>query len=256
MVWNRNHLVADTKSLFKHNGQPKTTLCSHLRNCAFYLWGYSWDQVIQILGRNNKCNGESNNPSITGSFCQFFGQSSFSFMNIVLGIDIPYPGIPDIGFFGTIPFYILGSLLIAKASGVRVGLKSFTSKIQAIAIPTIMVLIVYFLYLTEYEFAETSILTIFLDFGYPVGQAINVSIALLTYSLSRKILGGLMKGRILLLVAAFATQFIADFNFLYQNIAGTWINGGYGDLLYQTAYLVMVLGLFQLRAVAIKLNKK
>ena len=180
-----------------------------------------------------------------GMFAQFFGQITFSFYNIVLGVEIPYPSIADVGYFGVIPFYIIGILYLAKASGIVVGLRSLTSQVQAVLIPAAMVIFSYVMFLREYSFADVDLLTAFLDFGYPIGQGLFVALALLTYSLSRGILGGLMRTRILFILIAFVLQYVADFNFLYQNIAGTWINGGYGDYLYLIAYLVMALGLAQ-----------
>ena len=87
----------------------------------------------------------------------------------------------------------------------------------------------------------------FLDFGYPLGQALYVSLALLTYLLSTKTLGGIMKNKVLLILFALAVQYAADYNFLSQAYAETWRNGGYGDAIYLLAYFLMALGLIQLK---------
>ncbi len=63
-----------------------------------------------------------------------------------------------------------------------------------------------------------------------------------------------MRDKILFIVVAFMLQYIAEFNFLFQNSRGTWINGGYGDLLYFIAYLAMALGIFQLRTIINRLK--
>ena len=94
-----------------------------------------------------------------------------------------------------------------------------------------------------------------LDFGYPFGQAIYVSIAILTLSLSKGLLGGLMKNKIFFLLSALIVQYIADFNFLYQAIQGTWVNGGYGDLIYMTAYFLLAMSLLQFNVDYIKQGK-
>jgi len=181
-----------------------------------------------------------------GVFAQFFGQAVFSFYNIVLDVEVPYPSIADIGYFGVIPLYIAGILSLAKASGIAVRLKAIRSQIQTAVIPLVMILISYVMFLRGYSFADMDALTVFLDFGYPVGQGIFVALAILTYSLSRDVLGGLMRNRILIILVAFFLQYLADFNFLYQNISETWRNGGYGDYLYLLAYVVMALGIGQL----------
>lgn len=189
-----------------------------------------------------------------GLLCQEFGQLIFSYYNIFQKVEIPYPSLADVGYFGSIPFYIIGMTLLAKASGAKFSMNAVVSRLQAIVIPIVLVTISYIIFLRGYEFDFNDPLKIFLDFGYPFGEAIYISAAILAYSLSRKFLGGVMKSRILLLIGAFFVQYIADFNFLYQTVQGTWINGGYGDYIYFLAYFLMTLGLIQLKTVLDKLD--
>lgn len=200
-----------------------------------------WGGMESVMGR-------SIIAFAVGLLLQSFGQSTFSFYNLFLHVDIPYPSIADIGFFGSIPFYVYGILLLAKASGIAISLRSFGKKMQAIIIPIVMLFVSYFFFLRGYEFAEVPALQIFLDFGYPFGQAIYISVAILTYILSRHILGGGMRPKIMVILLALFVQYIADYNFLFQNISGTWHNGAYGDFLYMIAYALLALGLLQLKA--------
>ncbi len=181
-----------------------------------------------------------------GLLLQVLGQSVFSFYNIILHVEIPYPSLADIGFFGSIPLYIYGAFLLGKASGVAFSLKSFTSKAQALILPILMLSVSYYSFLREYNIDTTDYLRIFLDFGYPLGQATYVSVAILIYLLSNKFLGGVMKHRILLILWALVIQYAADYNFLYQTLNGTWINGGYGDFIYLVAYFLMAVSLINL----------
>lgn len=181
-----------------------------------------------------------------GLLFQVFGQSTFSFYNLLLKVDIPYPSIADIGFFGSIPLYIYATVLLARASGVAVTLRSFARQIQALAIPLVILVFSYLFFLREYEFDWSEPLRVLLDFGYPFGQAIYISLAILAYLLSKGVLGGVMKGRILFILLALVVQYAADYNFLFQAANETWRNGGYGDFLYMLAYLTMTLGLYQL----------
>jgi len=187
-----------------------------------------------------------------GLLLQGFGQYSFWYLNSILKIEIPYPSIPDIGFFGTIPFYIYAAYLLAKSSGAKISLQSFHNRLQAILIPLIMLIVAYFLFLQGYEFDWNSPLTIFLDFGYPMGQAIYISIAILTYSLTRKMLGGVMKFPILFLILAFFVQFFSDYTYvLFKEI---YFPGSFIDYLYLLSYFIMALGLMQFKIVADKLK--
>lgn len=208
------------------------------------VWGV---RIAQDWGSRKSIMGRSITAFAVGLLLQTFGQSVFSFYNLFLQVEIPYPSISDIGFFGSIPFYIYGILLLAKASGVTISLQSYGRKIQAIIIPLILLGLSYYFFLGAYEYDGNGLLKAFLDFGYPLGQAIYVAIAILTYILSKKVLGGIMRGRILFILLALIAQYIADSNFLYQAINLTWVNGGYGDVLYMIAYLLMALGLLQLR---------
>lgn len=178
-----------------------------------------------------------------GLVAQLFGQLVFSYYNIVRHVDVPYPSLADVGYFGSIPLYVYGMWLLAKASGVRLRLSNVSHNVQIVLVPLLLLVASYVLFLRTYEFDWAQPLLVFLDFGYPLGQAVYVSVALLTYSLSRSMLGGVLRENILLFIYAFLAQYVADFNFLYQNIHGTWENGGYGDFLYLLSYFIMTMAL-------------
>lgn len=219
------------------------------------LWGGGWGLIIsRKWGGFSSTLGKAIIILSFGLLAQEFGQLAFSYYNIFLKVEIPYPSLADVGFFGSIPFYIAGTLLLAKAAGAKFSLGAVVNKMQAVIIPAAMLGISYLVFLRNYQFDLNNPLKVFLDFGYPLGEAIYISTAILTYSLSRKLLGGVMRSRILLLIGAFVVQYAADFNFLYQNSQGTWINGGYGDYIYFLAYFVMTLGLIQLKTVLDKLE--
>lgn len=219
------------------------------------FWGAIWGTFISLKwGGMRSLMGRAILFFSLGLFLQEFGQLTYSIYYDFITHEVPYPSLGDLGFFGSIPFYILGILFLAKASGVKIGLQSFVNKIQVIVIPLVMLFVGYFLFLQGYHFDWSNPIKIFLDFGYPFGQAIYIALALLTYLLSRKVLGGIMKNKILFILFAFFIQFLSDYNFLYQNSKGTWVNSGYGDYLYLVAYFLMTLGLIQLKTVLDKLD--
>ena len=202
----------------------------------FISW--KWGGVRSVMGR-------AIGLFSLGLLFQNFGQTIFSLDNLS-GEEIPYPSIADIGYFGSVLFYILGAIGLARASGIAVTLRSFKNAILAIFVPVAVLGFSYYFFLRAYEFDWSAPLRIFLDFGYPFGEAIYISIALLTYVLSRKILGGIMKYKISFILTALFIQYVAEYNFLYQAYNGTWDNSAYGDVLYLFAYVVMALGLLQL----------
>jgi hypothetical protein len=182
-----------------------------------------------------------------GLVLQEFGQLAFSYYNIVREVAIPYPSIADFGFFGAIPLYIAGAYNLMQGLGVGTILKKDPLKLLVgIAVALAILGACYWFFLKGYDSTEKNILTIFLDFGYPLGQVIYVSLALVILLSLGRMLGGVMKKPVLLLLAAFLLQYAADFNFLYQTIQGTWTVSGYGDYLYLVAYFAMGLSLIYL----------
>lgn len=218
-------------------------------------WGGFWGiKIAKKWGGIKSLMGRAIIMFSLGLFLQEFGQLAYSYYIYYLKISVPYPSLGDIGYFGSIPCYIYGVLLLAKTSGVHVTLKSALNKIQAILIPILMLAVAYYLFLQGYKFDTTKPLTIFLDFGYPLGQAVYISLTLLTLSLSRNILGGIMKSRIIFILFALVAQFISDYTFLYQASKQTWYAGGVNDYFYLISYFLMTLGLLQFKTVLSKLK--
>ena len=175
-----------------------------------------------------------------GLLLQEFGQLAFSYMNSIAHVEVPYPSYPDIGFFGSIPVYILGAYYLAKGLGVWPIIKKSPLKlIASIVLSAAIVATSYWLFLKGYQTAGAAKTAVFFDFGYPLGQAIYVSIALTILLSVQGLLGGKMKKPILLLLFAFLVQYLADSNFLYQTIHETWGPAGYGDYIYLLAYFLM-----------------
>jgi len=203
--------------------------------CGFVI-SKSWGGTKSVMGR-------SIIAFSTGLLLQVFGQSFYSYYNLFSQIEAPYPSLGDIGYFGSIFAYIYGVLMLARASGVKVSLKSYANQAKALLIPLILLLFTYIFFLRGYEFDWTDKLKVILDFGYPLGQAFYVSLAILTYFLSRNILGGKMRQPIFYILLALIVQYCSDFNFLYQANQETWYVGGYGDFFYMFSYLIMTMSL-------------
>jgi hypothetical protein len=178
-----------------------------------------------------------------GLFFQAFGQIVYSLFYFILHIEVPYPSIGDIGFFGSIPAYCLGVWYLGKASGIRLGIREVKSKILAVVIPSVVLLLGYALFLHGYSFDWSDPIKIFLDFGYPFGEAAYLSLTLLTIFLTKNVLGGIMRLRVVIILLALIMQFIADYFFLYQAQQQTWHPGGINDYMYLVAYTLMNIAL-------------
>jgi hypothetical protein len=216
------------------------------------FWGFS---IARKWGGFKSIMGKAIIMFSLGLASQEFGQLAYSYYIYIRHVAVPYPSVGDIGFFGTILFYVIGIILLAKAAGVKIGLRTLINKIQALVIPLIMLIGGYELFLHGYVFDWKAPLKVFLDFAYPLGDAIYVSLAVLTYLLSRAVLGGTMKNKILFLLLALIAQFITDYSFLYQTSRGTWQISGLNDFMYFVSYFLMALSLIQLKTVLDKVKE-
>ena len=113
----------------------------------------------------------------------------------------------------------------------------------------------YWLFLKAYVFDWKNPIKILLDFAYPFGETIYISIAISIFFLSRGLLGGLMKSKVILILFALLIQFSADYGFLLFSNYGTVHPAGWNDLLYLFAYYFMTVSLIELLNVYNQIKK-
>lgn len=190
-----------------------------------------------------------------GLLAQEVGQLTYSAYTYLFNQEIPYPSLGDIGFFGSVILYCLAAFSLVKALSTKTTLSSGKNKVWAVIVPVALLSLSYSIFLKGYEFDSSQPIAVFLDFGYPLGQAFYVSLLLIAFILSLRYLGGIMRPAILFLMFALLLQYIADFTFLYQVSRETWQTAGINELIYLVAYFVMTLGLIRFGAVLDKLSK-
>lgn len=221
------------------------------------LWGAIWGFIIfRSWGGTNSLIGRAILMLSIGLLLQVFGQTVFSVYNLGLQVEIPYPSLADVGFFGSIPFYIYGTYLISKVCGAKMSLQSGHNKFLAILIPVILLAASFMFFLNDYTFDPTTPIKTFLDFGYPLGQAIYISFAILAFIFSSDYLGGIAKNTIKFVLIALCVQYAADFNFLTQAGNGTWVNGGYGDFFYLLSYAIMSFAIIRFGSLFTKIKNR
>lgn len=180
-----------------------------------------------------------------GLLAQEVGQLTYSGYTYLAHVEIPYPSLGDIGYFGSVLLYIAAALSLIKALSTKSTRKLGLNRVWIALIPLALLSISYYTFLRGYQADFSHPLTVFLDFGYPLGQAFYISLGLLALALSFRYLGGIMKPVILFLIFALVLQYAADFTFLYQNNRGTWQTAGFNELMYLVAYFVMTLSLLR-----------
>ncbi len=202
-----------------------------------------WGGIKSLLGRSILAFS-------LGLFTQCFGQIAYSYYGIALHNPNVYPSIGDFGFFATIPFYIYGILLLAKASGINLSFRLFRERPMALLVPITILVSGYFMFLRNYIFDWANPIKIFLDFGYPLGDAIYVSIAILVFIFSRSILDGIMRTKASLILVALIVQFIADY--IFAETSSTYYAGNYIDFLELLSYYLMTVALLSLKSIRVK----
>jgi hypothetical protein len=184
-----------------------------------------------------------------GLLAQFIGQAVYAWFIYVKGVAVPYPSIGDVGYYGSVWLYILGVFELSKV----LVAKHYKFKplyiVLSYGAPTLMVVFAYVVFLRGYDLTSVPSLTAFLDFAYPLTQAVYVAMAMVTYFGSRNILGGHMRGPAVLLLFSLIIQYVADFMFLFESRAGTWYVGGLNDYLYLLSYCAMAFALIKVNEV-------
>jgi hypothetical protein len=181
-----------------------------------------------------------------GLLAQEAGQLIYQYYIYKSKITIPYPSWGDVAYFGSVLLYVCAAGLLAQAMGSKFLLKkNIKYKVVATLVPAALLALSYMVLLHHHQYDTSKPLTVFLDLGYPLGQAVYISIAITAFLLARKMLGGIMRNGILLIILALLLQYVADFNFIYQNSRGTYLAGRYADLLYLIAYFAMAVTMIQ-----------
>lgn len=211
-------------------------LVSLVGSIAGFVQAKKWGGFKSLLGR-------SLSLFSLGLFAQFLGQAAYAYYIYIKQIEVPYPSLGDIGFFGSVVFYVIGAYYLALVSGMKSSARSWKGKLISVVLALIMLCLSYTVFLRGYVFDGSFSLKTVLDFGYPLGQAVYVSIALMALLFSKNSLGGSLRKPILFLLCALVIQYLSDFTFLYQVNAGTWYVGGVNDYMYLVSYFFMTLAL-------------
>ncbi|MBI2414586.1 hypothetical protein HYV31_01925 [candidate division WWE3 bacterium] len=191
-----------------------------------------------------------------GLFCQFLGQNAYSLKFLIDHIENSYPSYGEIFFFISMPSYILGVWYIAKAAGTGIALKSIKYRLISVLFPAMMVVISYYMFIHGSSMEGQSTIAILLNFAYPIGQAMFLSMAIMAYFLSGKILGGIMRRRVIFILFSLVFQYMADSIFLFKSINGTWYQGDVSEFMFAISYILMTYAFLDFSSVFVQLKDK
>lgn len=149
------------------------------------------------------------------------------------GIAVPYPGVPDIFYLSAyIPMALSIFLYFWSFRGALTQIRKVIST-GAIAFSASLVASV----VLPIEFSTPKpALTTFTDLAYPAADLVLLSLTILSVAIFA---GGSMGKWWIVLAAAIILDIVGDELFLYQVAVGTYYNGGFDDLIYVWAYLMV-----------------
>ena len=175
------------------------------------------------------------------------GTIIFAYYNFYLSVAVPYPSMADVAYIFSWPLWTIGMVYLSRAMGIQYRLKKIGGKLFLFIIPLIIILASYYLLVTVardgvIDFSGGG-LKLFFDLAYPIGDVVILTGAVLIYGLSLNHLGGVFKYPILLIIFGFVLNYFSDFSFSYTTTNGSFYVASWVDLLFNTTFFVLSLGL-------------
>ncbi|MEK7595728.1 MAG: hypothetical protein AAB443_04055 [Patescibacteria group bacterium] len=171
------------------------------------------------------------------------GELIWSYYNLFLGVEVPYPSLADVGFVLSWPLWSVGMIYLSKATGAKYSVKRSYGKLLSFVIPAVSLWLTYYLVVVLANNGSLDIsggpLATFFVFAYPVGDVVILSLSLLSYGLSFGYLGGKYNIPIILLLLSFVVNYVGDVAFSYTTTAQTYFNGNWVDMVFTTAFFLM-----------------
>ena len=186
------------------------------------------------------------------------GDMIWMYYNFVLNVELPYPSWADAAYILVNPFWALGGIFLATATGAIYGLRKVSGKVILLVVPVIAIAVSYYFLITVAQGGVIDLGEGFVEFFfalvYPVGDALILAVVILIYALSYKYFGGKYRFAIQVTLASFLLGYLADFTFSYTTSLETYYNGDFTDALFATATYVTTLGLALLDSRSVSLR--
>jgi len=181
-----------------------------------------------------------------GLFFWGVGSMIWAYYNVFLDIAAPYPSLADASYVLSWPLWVIGIINLSRATGAKFSLRKVKGRIFLFIVPLVFIALSYYLLVTVaragYISDFSDALKVFFDLGYPIGDVVIVSLAVLIYGLSFKYLGGKFKFTIIILLLGFVFNYLADFIFSYTTTIETFYVGNFGDLIFTFALFLITFG--------------
>ncbi len=159
--------------------------------------------------------------------------------------ETPYPSPVDIGYIGSIIFYLIGTLFVDPTFLKNFSLKKVKYKLIFLFAFFALFAISCSMLRTGYVFNINEPIKTILDFSYPLIESLFLSTVLIIY-LNKKAEYSTERKVLPLVFAALLFQYLADTFYTYLLDNGLWPDGTISDLFYLSSYFLMALVLLRL----------
>jgi len=187
---------------------------------------------------------------LIGMFLNFLGESSYSYQEIVLKIDLDNVAysISDLFWYSSYIFCIMGLVILLKEyykSDFPIG-NPINLIICVLLLVILMAFLIVVLLLPIIRDSETPFFEKMIYLFYPIFDMIQVILACSLLFVVRKFKGGLVKAPWLLISIGFLLMGVSDIFYSYMNWNNTYGSGSFIDLGWNLGYLLIAMsGVYQ-----------
>lgn len=173
-----------------------------------------------------------------GLFLWFMGEAIWAGYTLILGVETPYPSAADVFWLAGYTAFFIALYLYVKIFGSALTKKTLAA---SMAVTVALTIIVTGVLLTPVLGAEKDLVTLAVDFAYPLFDLALFSVANLGLIIFWK---GKLEKSWLFINAAIAMDTCADIIFSYTTAKGTYYCGHMLELLYHFSYLFFILAFY------------
>ena len=175
----------------------------------------------------------------TGFMGQAIALWIWTYYNIDLTIEVPYPSLSDFFYLIFVPTIGLGLLYLLRIYQFKISRKIIIE--SCITFLVFSYIIFKFINIPDLS-SDLTLLTKIINIVYPLSDAILLSLALAVV----RVAGGKVHASLLFMVAGLLLQTTGDFVFSQRIITGQYWNGDLSDILFTCAAFVFSLGLISI----------
>lgn len=182
-----------------------------------------------------------------GMFGFLFGLFIWSYFNIILQIETPYPSLADVFFVLYIPFIGYGIINLLNVFGLFYSRRILMETVSIFLLATVII----FFYGNPPDLSgAVPLLEKSLNIFYLAGDAFLLSLGYMLIRLTQ----GKIHTSFFFLIGALVIMAIADLLFAYRTGADMYFNGDISDILYATAGFLFSMGVTKIVVSQIKIT--